>query len=156
MFVGNFSIYAFRGNIRILIFLYVCTLSYNSHHAEVLQPPIDIRWMVTNPGQLTFAWSPVQLECPGILYYSIVASNCGSCPSTTTNTITVCTDEPSNDGLCKFALQTVICGNITGNLSDPVYVQQKGTVITVVIFRVLYNKKNTQIRHLVIEQLQLL
>ena len=29
-------------------------------------------------------------------------------------------DVPNNDSVCTFAIQTVVCGNITGNISDPI------------------------------------
>ena len=29
-------------------------------------------------------------------------------------------DVPANDSVCTFAIQTVVCGNITGNTSDPI------------------------------------
>ena len=63
--------------------------------------------------QLTFAWSPVVPSCPSI-HYNILASNCGSCPTTTSHTNVTCTDIPTDGSVCTFAVQTVVCGNITG------------------------------------------
>ena len=71
--------------------------------------------------QLTFNWSSISPDCPAI-YYNILASSCGSCPTTTNHTTVTCTDVPTSDSACTFALQTVICGNITSNRSVPVRV----------------------------------
>ena len=64
--------------------------------------------------ELTFEWSPVAPDCPAI-HYNILASNCGSCPTTTNHTTVTCTDVPINGSTCTFAIQTVVCGNIIGN-----------------------------------------
>ena len=63
-----------------------------------------------------FGWSPVAPD-HSALHYDIITSNCGSCPNTTTNTITTCTDVPTHGSVCTLAIQTVVCGNIIG---DPV------------------------------------
>ena len=69
-----------------------------------------------------FSWSPVAPDCPAI-HYNILASNCGSCPTTTSHTNVTCTDVPiEQNSFCTFALQTVVCGNITGILSNPISV----------------------------------
>ena len=58
-----------------------------------------------------------------IIHYNIMASNCGSCPTTTNHTTVTCSDLPTEQNtFCTFALQTVICGNITGILSNPINV----------------------------------
>ena len=69
-------------------------------------------------GKLTFSWSTV---CPAIRY-NILASNCGSCPTTTNYTNVTCTDIPTNNSVCIFTIQTVVCGNISGQMSYPVMV----------------------------------
>ena len=66
--------------------------------------------------ELTFSWSPVSPDCPAI-HYNILASNYGSCPTTTNHTTVTCTDVQTNISVCTFAIQTVVCGNITGNFS---------------------------------------
>ncbi|MCG8620593.1 MAG: hypothetical protein MJE68_01160, partial [Proteobacteria bacterium] len=33
-----------------------------------------------------------------------------------------CTDVPTNNSVCIFTIQTVVCGNITGQMSNPVRV----------------------------------
>ena len=68
---------------------------------------------------LTFSWSPVAPDCSAI-HYNILASNCGSCPTTTNHTEITCTNVPTDGSECTFAVQTVACGNITGNTSDPI------------------------------------
>ena len=69
--------------------------------------------------QLIFSWSPVAPDCPTV-HYNILASNCGSCPTTTNHTNVTCTDVPTDNQECNFAIQTVICGNITGNFSNSI------------------------------------
>ena len=67
--------------------------------------------------ELEFTWSPVALTCP-IIHYNILASNCGSCPTVTNYTTITCTDIPTNGRTCEFAVQTVVCGNITGDIAS--------------------------------------
>ena len=69
--------------------------------------------------QITFNWSPVAPDCPAV-HYNILASNCGSCPTTTNNATLTCTDVPTDGIVCTFAIQTVVCGNITGSESEPI------------------------------------
>ena len=73
----------------------------------------------TGLNQLTFTWTPVISDCHTI-EYNINASNCGSCPTTTTYTTVTCTDlpmatDPDGNTWCIFVLSVVSCGNI--NLS---------------------------------------
>ena len=86
-----------------------------------LSPPeqLHISGIDFSSRELTFAWSSVAPNCPAI-HYNILASNCGSCPTTTNHTTVTCTDIPAIDSVCTFALQTPVCGNITDNESDPV------------------------------------
>ena len=69
--------------------------------------------------KLTFNWST---DCPAMLHYNIRASNCGSCPTTTNHTNVTCTNVQTNGSLCTFAVQSVVCGSITGQFSSPVRV----------------------------------
>ena len=64
--------------------------------------------------QLGFNWSPIVPDCPAI-HYNIIASNCGSCLTTTNHTTVTCTDVPTNGSNCTFVVQTVVCGYISGN-----------------------------------------
>ena len=86
---------------------------------------------------LTFTWSSGVPDCPAI-HYNILASNCGSCPTTTNHTTVTCTDIATNNRVCTFAVQAVFCGNITGNLSDPisvtVYAPEEITVNTSILY----------------------
>ena len=66
--------------------------------------------------------------CP-VLHYDILASNCGSCPTTTTNTTVTCTDVPTDGSVCTFAVQTVVCGNIYGTMNNTVQVHLKDDAI---------------------------
>ena len=88
--------------------------------------------------ELTFSWSPVAPDCPAI-HYNILASNCGSCPSTTNHTTVTCTDVPTDGTVCTFAVQTVVCRNITGNRSNPV----RGTIYPTQDQDLSYSDTNT-------------
>ena len=93
--------------------------------AGPLPPPNNVHVSVANfvSGELTFTWSSVLPHCSSISY-NISASNCGNCPTNTTKTTVTCTDAPtwSNDTLCTFAVQTILCGTIVGNSSEQVTV----------------------------------
>ena len=68
--------------------------------------------------KITFSWTT---DCgTSKLNYDILASNCGSCPTTTNHTNVTCTDVPTNNSVCIFNIQTVVCGNVTGQLSHPI------------------------------------
>ena len=61
---------------------------------------------------LTFTWSPVAPDYEYSVFnytYNILASNCGSCPTTTNYTTVTCTDVPTNGSTCTFAVQAVVC-----------------------------------------------
>ena len=83
-----------------------------------------------HPNHLTFQWNSVATDCP-VIHYNILASNCGSCPTTTNHTNVTCTEVPTNDSICTFAVQTVVCGNITSNISDPINITLYTTEPTV-------------------------
>ena len=68
--------------------------------------------------RLTFSWSPVDLECP-MVQYVINQSNCGSCSTIINHTSVTCTDVPTDESTCKFAVRTMICGDMVGNSSNP-------------------------------------
>ena len=97
-------------------------------HIYTLAPPDNLGISHIDIGliQLTFEWSPVAPDCPAIRY-NILASNCGSCPTTTNHTIATCINVPSNGSTCAFAVQTVICEDVTGNKSDLVSIVVKNT-----------------------------
>ena len=88
-------------------------------HVENISPPEKVYITEVNLKLklVTVNWSPVDSDCPA-LHYNILPSNCGSCPTTTTNITVTCTDVPTDGSVCTFAVQTVVCGNIFSNSSD--------------------------------------
>ena len=96
----------------------------NSHNRP-LPPPgkVYISNADFSSRELRFNWSPVApAECPTV-QYNILASNCGNCPTTTNHTTVTCIDIPMNGSVCKFSVETVVCGNVVGNESDPVIIR---------------------------------
>ena len=79
--------------------------------------------------KVTFSWSPVAPDCPTV-HYNILASNCGSCPTTTNHTTVTCTGVPTDGNTCTFAIQTVVCGNATGDSSDSIRMKISESVPT--------------------------
>ena len=82
-------------------------------------------------GDLTFSWNSVHGDCPSV-YYSINSSNCGVCPENVTSTTVTCTDvygdsNPITD-VCVISIQSFVCDNIHGSISDivTVSIQSKG------------------------------
>ena len=69
-----------------------------------------------------------------VLCYRIVASNCGSCPAITAHTTVVCTNIPTNSDICTFAIQTIICDGLAGNVSDPIHVLLRGTTMMQLLY----------------------
>ena len=65
--------------------------------------------------------------------YNILASNCGSCPTTTNHTNVTCTDIPTNynDSTCTLAVETVVCTEdtecTTGIESDSISIRLLNT-----------------------------
>ena len=95
--------------------LSLCTLN-----AAPYPPPEKIFLSLVNfrMKEITFTWSTVTSGCPTV-HYNILASNCGSCPTTTNHTTVTCTDVPTDNRMCTFAIRTVVCTNIIGNVSKP-------------------------------------
>ena len=85
-------------------------------------PPItDITWRATD-SLLVFDWSdPVAPDCSAI-HYNVLSSDCGSCPTTTNHTTVTCTDVPTKDSTCTFAVWRVICGNNTEKTNNTVHI----------------------------------
>ena len=100
-----------------------------------LPPPRGINYAHVDPETITFEWEPVGDVCSGV-YYNIIASNCGNCVPRTKFTNTTCTGAPTDGSQCVFSLETVICGNITGKRSDPVYVHLNGQYNTIIIIAI--------------------
>ena len=89
-------------------------------------PPSDVNLIEETRTHLRFNWSRSQnsLNCPSI-FYQIVASNCGQCPDTTTNTTVTCFGNYTqlmSSRQCSFAVQAVVCDNIIGDVSIAVTV----------------------------------
>ena len=84
-----------------------------------------MRQVDTISKQIMFEWSTVAPYCDSpSLHYNILASNCGSCPTTTTNTTVTCTDVPTDGTTCTFAVQTVVCEETVGNtLSNQIHLR---------------------------------
>ena len=93
--------------------------------ADPVPPPDNITLSLDNQGWLTFTWNEVASGC-NVVHYRIIASNCGRCSATTVHTTVFCTDIPTDGSLCTFALQTVVCDNIAGNVSDPIHAVLRG------------------------------
>ena len=86
-------------------------------HIQVyICPPNNLHISAANfiSRELEFTWSPAALAC-SVIHYKINTSNCGNCPTTTNHINVTCTDAPTNGRACEFAVQTVVCGNITGD-----------------------------------------
>ena len=94
--------------------------------------------------QLTFNWSRVSPDCLAI-HYNILASNCGSCPTTTNHTTVTCTGVPTDGSMCTFTVQPAFCANIVGDFSNAIKVllllkeirgeyKCTGTVISSILF----------------------
>ena len=83
--------------------------------------------------RLTFNWGSVAPDCLS-LHYNILSSNCGSCPTTTTNTTVTCTDVPvgvSDLMLCNFSVQATSCGKIISLYkNDPVGIFEERSITT--------------------------
>ena len=53
-----------------------------------------------------------------MVHYVINQSNCGRCSTVTNYTSVTCTDVPTDESICTFAIQTVICGDTVGHMSN--------------------------------------
>ena len=94
-----------------------------SSQVDPLPPPSDISWERTGTDELLFSWNPVVSNCSSI-HYNIFDSNCGICPNFTTGTNITCTNVSTiHLSMCILAIQTVICGNISGEWSSQIYLQ---------------------------------
>ena len=103
--------------------------------AVMVTSPNNIRLINVKTNHLTFTWNDsVNLQQTHIfsdtnsIVYNIIASNCGTCPNSTTSLSATCVDFVADGSVCSFALQAVVCalGNRFSPISDPVKVQIKG------------------------------
>lgn len=129
--IGAFSIpYAITETRGILDFYQNDIVSKSVNlHTDPFPPPKDVSVADVKQNQLAFVWSSSSRNCPA-LRYNILASNCGTCPSTTVETTATCEDLllSSDAKQCTFSVQSVVCGDILSNQSDIVTVNLKGTV----------------------------
>ena len=98
---------------------------------SVVFPPPErpsISFVDLSSRHLSVRWNNVDPDCPA-LHYIIISSNCGSCPTTTTNTTVTCTDVPADGSTCTIAVKTAVCGDITGSVSERVEVILAGTFL---------------------------
>ena len=85
---------------------------------DPLPPPSDISWARISTEEIVFSWSPVVSNCSSI-HYNVLDSNCGVCPNSTLDTNITCTNVSMNHlSICMLAVQTVVCGNISGEWSQ--------------------------------------
>ena len=105
----------------------------NSLTAVVVSSPNNIRLINVKPKQLTFAWNDSEnvqqthtFSDTDSIVYNIIASNCGTCPNSTTSLSATCVDFTADGGVCSFALQAVVCGIRFSPISDPMKIQIKG------------------------------
>ena len=110
------------------------TLFMSIVHSDPLPPPTNVQLFDVNSEQLIFNWSPAESNC-STLQYSI-ESDCGTfTTAVTTSTQATCSVDLSAiaDSMCTFAIRSVVCGNISGILSDPLSITLKVTVYIYVV-----------------------
>ena len=76
---------------------------------------VNIEHVYLRQGSLTFKWNSLDGN-NSATSYNILASNCGNCPTTTNHTNVTCTDVPTNDGVCNFTIQILVCENYVGSV----------------------------------------
>ena len=92
-------------------------------------PPRNIYLRSFNQSELTFAWDTVLMSCIAVHYTIIANRSCGLCPSTTPNTFISCTNPIISGDTCRFSVLPVVCGNVNGNESKPLYVSPRGKLV---------------------------
>ena len=101
------------------------TLLMSIIHSDPLPPPTNVQLVDVNSEQLVFNWSSVESNC-STLQYSI-ESDCGTCTNTEMTLATCSVDLSAiTYDMCNFAIQSVVCGNVSGILSDPLSITMKG------------------------------
>ena len=91
--------------------------------------------------EINFRWSSVTLSdsaCPPIKY-KVTAVNCGMCPgdTVTVNTSVTCIFKMNRDQMCTFSVQSVACGNSTGNASSHVTAILRGKIPLQLVYNIL-------------------
>ena len=101
-------------------------VTYNN--IDPLPAPDDLQLTQVKPNELTFSWSSVEPNCSTLQYE--LQSNCGTCTNNPNNLLpsAVCLFELSaiSNGICNFAVQSAICGNLVGLLSSSILVTLRG------------------------------
>ena len=87
----------------------------------------NIHLIDINQEYLSFSWNISYLPqiFSDTVVYNIIASNCGTCPNSTTSLSATCVDFIADGSVCSFALQTAICGNSNGPITDPIMILLK-------------------------------
>ena len=94
-------------------------------HSDPLPPPTNVQLVDVNSKQLVFNWSSEESNCSTLQYN--IDSDCGICTNTVTTFATCSIDLSAiTNNMCTFAIQSVVCGNISGILSDPLSITLKG------------------------------
>ena len=88
--------------------------------------PNNIHLRSFNQSALIFMWDAVLINCIAVHYN--IFSSCGQCPPTTSNTFITCTNPDTSGDTCRFSVQPVVCGNIRGNESRPLFVSPRGNL----------------------------
>ena len=101
-------------------------------------PPNNILLMGVKPGMLTFSWDATAANCSS-LHYNIGSTDCGLCPVTTNKTNASCSlNQLPVDHRCNFTVQSVVCGDIGGRWSSPIYPVLKGSVLVVAVINIIH------------------
>ena len=97
----------------------------------ITDPPSrpTVKLLGIKPGQLIFGWNSPIANCPE-LHYVMNCTGCGNCTdglmifstSVTCSVVAAATDPR----ICRFAVRSVVCSNISGPVSNQVDVQLKG------------------------------
>ena len=129
--IGSYHIPRFTG----IFGKYDNTCKHHWRHFSLTEPPTpptNLTWEWTEGhSSITFTWSPSDSNCSNI-HYNIKECGCGTCPNYSTVASITCSNT-SNGTLhtCSISLQTVICGNISGVWSNPVYLSMMGEGIAI-------------------------
>ena len=96
-----------------------------------IPPPNDVRLVDASKSKLTFTWNPsLGSNCTSVIYD--VASDCGSCPTTTRTPTAICSVNQlsRNASSCTFNVNSVICAN-SGEMSEAIEATLKGLIIII-------------------------
>ena len=114
----------FHNNYRCQILNYCCFF-FNTDPAP---SPDRITASFDHPGGITFKWDEVDSGCD-LVHYRFIASNCGTCSATNITTLYTtifCTNLTMDGRVCSFAVQTIVCNDVAGNVSEPIHVVLRG------------------------------